>query len=314
MKVLIVCSGNAPGFRFEKHQAFIHDQVEAVRRLNGQVKFDYFLITQKGVRGYLSCLKELYKRLSLDNYTCIHAHVATAGLLANLQRGTPVVTTFHGSDINGKGHRILSAVVELLSQRTIYVSDGLRRKALIRLGARSRVIPCGVDFALFAPGDKEAARKQLGLSERKKYILFASGFGNPVKNYPLAKAAVDRLRDVEVEVELLELKDFTREEVARLLVAVDAALLTSFSEGSPQFVKEALACNCPVVSTDVGDVRAVISEVEGCYLTSFEAGDVARKLALVLQSTEILRGRERISHFDNRLIAQQVLAVYHSIH
>jgi teichuronic acid biosynthesis glycosyltransferase TuaC len=311
MKILIVCSGNAPGFVFEKHQAFIHDQVEAVRRQYDQVEFDYFLITRKGIRGYLSCLKHLYKQLSHGNYTCIHAHVATAGLLANLQRGTPVVTTFHGSDINGKGHRVLSAVVELLSRRTIYVSDGLRRKALIRLGARSRVIPCGVDFALFAPGDKEVARKQLGLSEQKKYILFASGFGNLVKNYPLAKAAVDRLRDWEVE--LLELKDYTREEVARLLVAVDAALLTSFSEGSPQFVKEALACNCPVVSTDVGDVRAVINEVEGCYLTSFEVGDVARKLALVLQSTEKIRGRERIGHFDNRLIAQQVLAVYHSI-
>lgn len=311
MRILIVCSGNTPNFEFQKHQAFIYDQVDALKRVDGSLWFDYFFIRGKGLSGYLSCLKALKKQLQDQPYHAIHAHVAMSGLLANLQRRVPVITTFHGSDINEPALRAVSGLVELLSNRTIYVSPLLAGKAVLKQPKKRAVIPCGVDFDLFRPRPKQDCRAQLGLLRHKQYVLFSSGFNNPVKNYPLAKAALEQLQDDSAE--LLELKNYTRQEVALLFSAVDVALMTSHSEGSPQFIKEALACNCPVVSTDVGDVRLMMGNIPGCYLTSYDPTDVAEKIRQVLTNTVSITSREYIQHLDNQLIARQVRDVYRQL-
>lgn len=311
MRILIVCSGNAPNFDFQKHQAFIYDQVNALKQLDKTLQFDFFFISGKGLTGYLSCRQKLVDQLNSHAYHCIHAHVATSGVLANLQRRVPVVTTFHGSDINVPVLRAVSLLADVLSHRTIYVSQTLAEKAIYSRKTKRTVIPCGVDFDLFRPRPKQQSRQQMGLAPDKRYVLFSSNFYNAVKNYPLAKAAIEQLQDETVE--LLELKNYTRQQVALLLSAVDVALMTSYSEGSPQFVKEALACTCPIVSTDVGDVRLVMGNIPGCYITSYDAADVAEKIRRVLTSTIPVVSRERISQFDNRLIARQVREVYQTI-
>ena len=312
MRILVVCSGNAPGFDLQKHQAFIYDQVDALEQLDSRIQFDYFFIKRKGFVGYLSCLGTLVRQLRSTHYTAIHAHVALSALLANLQRRVPVVSTFHGSDVNMPLLRLVSFIVDRLSRKTIYVSDALVAKAIYAGNDKRAIIPCGVNFDLFIPRSKELARQQLNLSGHKRYVLFSSAFDVAVKNYPLAKAAVNLLQDDTIE--LLELKNYSREEVALLFTAVDVALMTSYSEGSPQFVKEALACNCPVVSTDVGDVRQVLSDIPGCFITSYEPEEVADCLRLVLTNTQPFESSDRIDQFDNRLITQQVLAVYKSIY
>jgi teichuronic acid biosynthesis glycosyltransferase TuaC len=311
MRVLIVCSGNAPNFELQKHQAFIYEQVEALKQADATLTIDYFLVQGKGLTGYLACLYELQRQLKQYTYHCVHAHVAMSGLLANLQRRVPVVTTFHGSDINVPALRMISLVVEILSRRTIYISQGLVSKAFYSCRSAYSVIPCGVNRALFFPRSKALSRKQLGLLPDIRYVLFSSAFTNSVKNYPLAKLAVDLLSDEGVV--LLELANYSREEVAVLFTAVDVALMTSFTEGSPQFVKEALASNCPVVSTDVGDVRQVIGAIPGCFVTSYVPEEVASCLRKVLTNPQPVDSSDRITQFDNRLIAQQVLAVYKSI-
>ena len=311
MRILIVCSGNAPAFDVKKHQAFVYDQVEALKQLDVTLEFDYFFIKGKGLAGYLFCLNKLVNQLKSQVYDCIHAHVALAGLLANLQRQVPVVTTFHGSDINLPLSRLLSVFTDTLSYKTIYISHRLMQKAIVAHKAKRTVIPCGVDFELFIPQEKQQSRERLGLLSDKTYILFSAGFDVAVKNYSLARSAVDLLENESVE--LLELKDYTREEVALLFSAVDAALMTSLSEGSPQFIKEALACNCPVVSTDVGDVRSTMGNIAGCYITSYDPGDVATKLRRVLMNPSRVTSREQIRQFDNRLIARKIRDVYYQL-
>ncbi len=311
MKVLIVCSGNAPNFDFQKHQAFIFDQVEFVKRADSSIEFDYFFINSKGLKGYLGSLKELKKKLKAEHYHCIHAHVAASALLANLQRDVPVVATFHGSDINDIRLRCLSLWVELLSKKTIYVSEQLLKKALFYFKHKAQVIPCGVDCDFFFPRPKEASKAQMRLLTEKKYLLFSSSFDNTVKNYPLAAAALNLINNPNLQ--LLELKGYRRDEVAVLLTAVDAALMTSHTEGSPQFIKEAIACGCPVVSTDVGDVKSVIGNIEGCFLTSRQPEDVASKICQVLNYPTPIDGREQIQRFDNELIAKRLVSLYKSI-
>ena len=100
--------------------------------------------------------------------------------------------------------------------------------------------------------------------------------------------------------------------------ASDCVLLTSFSEGSPQFIKEAMACNCPIVTTNIGDVNWVLGNTDGCYLTSFEPEDVAEKIKLAIEFREThrhTRGRERIIELglDSIPVAKRIIEVYEKV-
>ena len=167
------------------------------------------------------------------------------------------------------------------------------------------------DIELFKPIEKNEARKKLNLDEKKKIILFAGAFDNTVKNPLLAKAAVELLQDIT----LLELKGYHREQVALLFNAVDVALMTSFTEGSPQFVKEAMASNCPIVSVQVGDVAEVVGNVVGCYLSSYDPTDVAGKLKLALGHEKRTEGRKRLLELglDSATVAARIKELYEKV-
>lgn len=300
MKVLVVASYR--GYSTSGMAPFVKDQGDVLER-NG-VSLRYFLVKGKGILGYLRSLKSLKKAIGDFNPDVIHAHFGLCGLLANLQRKVPVVTTYHGSDINCKNSFRYSKISLSLSKWNIFVSDKLAKKAKAK---RFSVIPCGVDFSVFYPMDKLECRNLLGLKKDGKYVLFSKMFTDPVKNYPLAKEAIDLLDD---DVKLVEFVGYNREQAAALMNAVDAVIMTSKSEGSPQFIKEAMACNCPIVSVDVGDVKSVISNTPGCFVTSYCASEIANALskAIVFGRTQ---GRENVSHLDNDFIVKQLMKIYH---
>lgn len=299
MKILIVCSGNSG-----RVAPFISEQVIALQSLGAET--DYFLVQQKGIWGYLKERKNLLYKIKTFKPDIIHAHYGLSGLLANLQRRIPVVTTYHGSDINNPRVYPFSRLCMMLSEHNIFVSQ----KNMDKPGLKSRrsLIPCGVDTGLFAPMEQAEARRLLGLDADKKYVLFAGAFHNKVKNAALAKSAIAMLPGVS----LLELKGYSRQQVAWLMNAVDAVLMTSFTEGSPQFVKEAMACNCPVVSVPVGDVPDVLQNIAGCYITTYEPDDVAEKLKQALELSKRTEGRNRIVELglDSATVANQIIDIY----
>ena len=167
-----------------------------------------------------------------------------------------------------------------------------------------------MDFEVFHPEDMNDIRLIEGLDSQKKYVLFPSYFENPVKNRALAENAINILNE---DIVLLELKNKSRAEVSRIINSVDVLLLTSFSEGSPQVIKEAMACNCPIVATNVGDIKEVIGETEGCYITSFDCHDVAEKLKMALTFGKRTNGREKIKRFDNKIVASTIYNVYKEV-
>lgn len=299
-KILIICSANSGSI-----SPFVMDQVEALKARG--VEISVFLLEGKGLVGYLRNLPRLRKCIAQEKPQIVHAHYGLCGTVAVLQRKVPVVVTYHGSDINLKKVRNYSLPAMWFSRQNIFVS----RKLLAKSGSDGLVIPCGVDLDVFFPMDKQASRLKLGLSPEKKYILFSSAFNNPVKNSFLAKEAVGLLGDEDVT--LLELKGYTRGEVACLLNAVDLALLTSFSEGSPQFVKEALACNCPVVATDVGDVAELLESVNGCYLTTFDPQEISQRIGQCLRATSKIDAQGQIKAYSSRIITERILKVYQSL-
>ena len=300
MKVLIVCSGNTG-----KISPFVKEQGDSLR--NNGIDIDYFMIKGKGIFGYLKNLPILKKQIKNNKYDLIHAHYGLSGLLCVLQRKIPVIITFHGSDINRCYHKVFSKIAMRLSLYNIFVHKSIKEK--VKAKKNYSIISCGVNFDSFFIVDKIEAHKKLCLNINKKYILFAGAFDNWVKNSQLAINSVKNILDAD----LIELNGYNREQVNLLINACDVLLLTSFSEGSPQVVKEAMACNCPIVSTDVGDVKDVIGDTEGCYITSYEAKDVSKKIKMALDFGKRTNGRENIKHLEINIIAQKIISVYKQV-
>jgi glycosyltransferase involved in cell wall biosynthesis len=307
MKVLIVCSGNSENFDFKLHQAFVYEQIETIKE-KFNIEYDTFLIKGKGIKGYLKSVPAMRQKIKNFSPDIVHAHFGISGLAANLQRIVPVVTTYHGSDAYLPKVRLLSKIAAGLSGFNIYVSGKIHNK--IRRNKLYSIIPCGINLDVFYPVEMKVARHKLNFDQEKVYVIFSSGFDNSVKNSPLAFSALELLQ---MDIKLIELKNKSREEVNLLLNACNLLLLTSTSEGSPQIIKEAMACNCPIVSTDVGDVREVISDTAGCYISSFRPDDVAEKIKLAIEFNKKTNGLEKVKHFDNNLIAKKIFDIYQMV-
>lgn len=305
MRILIVASYNKKRFA-----PFILEQAEALKR-HGCV-IDYLGLQGKGIKGYLKNLPALKRKIREVQPDVIHAHYGLSGLLANLQRRIPVVTTYHGSDINDNKALRFSKKAMKLSAWNIFIS----RKTLDIAQPKKHcsLLPCGIDLCDAQMTEKSEARRKMKLDEKKKYVLFAGAFDNAVKNAPLAKEAVSLMQnDI---VELLELKGYSREEVTLLMCAADAFLMTSFTEGSPQVIKEAMACGCPIVSVDVGDVRERVEGVDGCYVATMRE---PQELSLLLQKAFDFQGKTKgrikiiADGLDNSQVTDKLMSLYNIV-
>ena len=310
MKLLIVCRGNTrhEKFSLENDKPFIYGQIEYLVR-NG-VDVDLFLI-KGGPIGYIKNLPSLRREIRRNGYDLIHAHYGLSGMFAVMQRICPVVITYQGCDVNRKDLRVISRIAVKLAAHNIFVSKSLADK--INLKIKYTVIPYGVDInEIFFPMDKEECRKKLNLGYDERIVLFSSSFNRVEKNYLLAKKSIELLDNIR----LIELgQGYSRTEINELINASDLLLLTSVREGSPQVIKEAMACNCPIVSTDVGDVKELINGIEGCYITRFEPEDVADKIRKALDFGKRTKGRHRIKSLklDSGSIAKQIILLYNKI-
>jgi glycosyltransferase involved in cell wall biosynthesis len=308
MKILIVCSGKPsnPNWSFKLNRSYVYEQAESLRRLG--IKYDTYFIEGNGISGYLKNYKTMMQKIKKINPDLIHAHYGLSGLLANLQRKVPVITTFHGSDINVKTNRPFSYLASRLSIDNIFVHPDMPSK--INYKKKINLIPCGVDTKTFFPIEKKVARDKMNLEQNCIYALFTSSFTNRVKNYPLAKKAISKSK---YKIRLIELSGYNREEVNLLMNAVDFLIITSHSETGPIVAKEAMCCNCPIVSVDVGDVKYIVNESKGSYICNYDAEELASSIDKIIESKQKTNGREYILDYDLNLIAKKVLDVYKKV-
>ena len=304
MKILIVANYN-PG----RFSPFVIEQMESLRKIG--VEIDTYGIVGKGLLGYLSNIVGIRRKIREFQPDLIHAHYGLSGLCANLQREVPVVTTYHGSDIHSGGWVLkLSQLAMRLSAYNIFVST----KMLEMSGYKKNnacVQSCGLDLNIIKEIPREQAREKLGFDKKQKIGLFSGSFDNAIKNYTLAKAAVDKLLDVQ----LLELKGYSRTEVNLLMNACDFQLTTSHRESGPLVVKEAMTCGTPVVSVDVGDVREIMGDTDGCYIAERNPDDIADKIRQALAFKGKTNGRQRIVDLglSNDLVAKRLVGIYQQV-
>ena len=288
---------------------FVRDQVEDLRALGAEVEVQAFDGRQHK-RRYLTAAATLRRALRRDRFDLVHAHYGLSGAVAALQRAVPVVTTFHGSDARVPWQRRVSWLV---ARRTQPIA--VAPVVAANLGVRDApVIPCAVDLELFSPVNRADARRALGWPEHGPCVLFPAARGDRAKvgnkRVDVFDATVQRVRKSVPGTFAASLDGLPRAEVALAMNAADVVVMTSLWEGSPVVVREALACETPVVSVAVGDVSAVIAGLPGCAIAPRDPDRLAQAVEIAIGAGRHAQLRESMHAYGRAPIAGSVLGVY----
>lgn len=304
MKILFISSGKSG-----KVGEVVKNQGESLRAAGEEV--DYFLI-KPGLSGYLSSIPKLRKAFKKGGYDIAHAHYSLSGFVGSLAGCKPLIVSLMGSDV------FMSLFIKKITWffsryiwvKTIVKSQGIKEYLKI---PEALLLPNGVNIKRFKPIPQKEARSYLRIAEENKLIIFIAGNNRPEKNLGLAIEVVKLLNDKNISFK--HIHDVDNSEIPYYLNAADVLILTSIWEGSVNAVKEAMACNCPVVSTDVGDVSWVFGQEAGCYLSTFEHENIAQNLRKALKFEGRTNGSKRIIDLglDSETIARRLIDVYRGL-
>jgi teichuronic acid biosynthesis glycosyltransferase TuaC len=300
---------------------FIARQADFLRREGVEVDlFPFRAARHPG--NYLAAWREVRRRVQLGRYDLVHAQFGQSGLTA-LPKHLPLVVTFRGDDLEGiigeNGRyipagwllRFISRNVARQADAAIVVSEHMKR--YLPRSVAAHVLPSGIDLNLFRPEPRDAVRRRLGLPLDQRLVLFV---GNPAlarKRHGLAQQAL-AIVNRSIPASLVIGWERPHDEIASLMNACDALLCTSMQEGSPNAVKEALACNLPVVSVPVGDVALRLRGIAGCELCPDDRVEtIAAALERVLRRDQRIDGRSAVKHLDERLLTERLIDIYRSV-
>lgn len=305
---------------------FVAELAEAMRQ-RPDVHIDVEIIVREG-RGrgdYLKANRRIRRMWQEGSYDLVHAHYGLTALSTMaLPPSAPLVVTYHGQDINYRRGRTISKISGQRAKRRIFVAHALAAQWPAK---RNRVLSVGVDFDLFAPTDRAAARAALDLDPDLPYVLFAAAPDNPRKNYPLFSDVLDRVvEDVPDVTELiLAVNGQPRTAVPQRMLAADAMLFTSKPgrEGAPTVFREAMAVNLPIVTLDVGEAGDLLGGVSPGAVVPLPPGytgddghsadlvdELAARVVEVLKDRRRSDGREHVAHLQWSRIAERTMEIY----
>lgn len=246
-------------------------------------------------------------RQSSKSYDIVHANYGLTGPMALAQPNRPVVLTLWGSDLLGS-FGWLSRLCARQADAVIVMSDAMSEM----LDTDSYVIPHGVNLDLFRPFSRTLARKSVGWRPDTRHVLFPYAAQRGAKNYPRAERVVERARGrLDDDIVLQTLHDVPHARMPLYMNAADVLLMTSKSEGSPNSVKEAMACDLPVVTTDVGDVRERLSGVDPSFVCRTDE-ELCNGVVDVLEERRPSNGRRAVESLGIDRMGERIKAVYES--
>lgn len=311
MKVLFVSSGNSKmGI-----SPIIKNQAISLTKYISDLEIDYYCIKGKGIKGYVQNIIPLKKQLRQHSYDIIHAHYSLSAFCASLAGAKPLIVSLMGSDVKANMfYRLLIRFFAFLFnwRSTIVKSQDMKNS----LGQKKAyVIPNGVDMDMFQSMPQRNCQAQLGWNDQKKHILFPANPNRYEKNYILTVKAIELLNYANLELHCFE--NVPHIQTPIWYNAADIIVLTSLWEGSPNAIKEAMACNKTMVTTNVGDIEWLFGKEPGHFLTTFEPEDVAEKIQKALfysQDKKHTDGRDRliVLKLDAVSIANKIYNLYYN--
>jgi teichuronic acid biosynthesis glycosyltransferase TuaC len=288
---------------------FVWQQAEQLRRFGHRVD----VVNILGFRSKLHYLKGAFDVIQATRtraYDIVHAHYGLSAFPAWFRLRPPLVITLHGSDVLGTSlQRCLSQVIWRSADRVIVVSQEIGDKI------PGTLIPCGVDLKVFRPHDRQEARSRLGWPTDKALILFPFDPARRVKRYDLARASVELLNQQGADADLVSVSSVENSEMPWYYSAADVMILCSDSEGSPTAVKEALACNLPVVATNVGDVPEILRGIVGSRICLQSVSELACGLreVIAMSRRSAFQGRKAMARYDQERTVQKIVDVYEDV-
>lgn len=314
MKVIFVASGNKKGG--SNVSAFVQSQYDSLKKEGLEMRL---VGTEgKGAKAYLRTVWKLRKMIRAERPDVVHGHYSLCGWVANLAciglcKKPKIVVSILGSfPTKDKKWKFVRWSMTHLWDATIVKSQ----RTASQLELPVNIIPNGVNLEIFQTQDTPAARKAVRFEDGKKYIIWCSNPDRPEKDWALATEGVRELEREGVRAELVVVYNKTPQEVCTYMNAADCLLLTSVSEGSPNVIKEAMACNCPIVTTNVGDVTERLENLDGCYVVdSREPKELAEALRKSLAFGKRTEGRKRIiaDQLEISQIAKRIKDIYERI-
>ncbi len=281
----------------------------------------------RGHRNFKKYIEILMKIRNLDStdYDIIHAFFGSSGFIANFQRNIPVITTFMGSDllgeykINGKYDYLFSLITfitsffaQILSKKLISISKKLSKR--IYYNNKHKLIKLGVDSEHFQPIEMYEARKKLNWDDSILYVLFPAMKKRIIKRYDIAKEIIDKISIKHKSIKLISLDEPNMyPNIPLIMNACNAMIFVSIHEGSPCVVKEAMACNLPIFSFDIGDVNEYAGHLKpGHVAKNNNKIELYEKLLLHLSSDPNKRsnGRTKIEKLSWDIYAIEVEKIY----
>lgn len=309
MKVLFVSSGNKKA----GISPIVHNQGESLRREG--VDIQYFTVAGKGVTGYLKHWWPLFQLLRKEKYELVHAHYSLCGFLATLAAplSTPIIVSLMGTF---RKNTVKYHLIRLLAGRrwAEVIVKSARMRGQIGL-SDVHIIANGVDVGKFnVPQSRDQLRQELGFAADRKVVIFVSNPERVEKNFPLCRASVDALQ--RNDVDLVAVFNKPHEEVAKYMLAADVLMLSSFTEGSPNVIKEAMAADCPIVCTNVGDVDYLLADLPGTYvMQTFDPEEGAELLTLALEFNRRTEGLQKLNELglSDREVAARIIDIYNQM-
>lgn len=305
MKVIFVASGNKT---VGKVSSFVQSQYDSLKATG--LDMILFPVVGHGIKAHLRAAIELRRLIKQEQPDVVHAHYSVCGHVAAMarlcvQKKPKLVVSILGSfPTHSKKWRLVRFCIRHIWEKTIVKSQRTARQ----LGEDVYIIPNGVNLEMFYPQNHQDARACVGFDTDKRYVIWCSHPNRVEKNYALAQASVEIVKKDLDNVELLPIYNKIPQEVVQYMNAADCLLLTSVQEGSPNVIKEAMACNCPIVTTDVGDVRERLTGLDGCYILDEQdmqsAEQLAKLISKAIQYGKRTDGCNRI--IEDQLTIQQV--------
>jgi teichuronic acid biosynthesis glycosyltransferase TuaC len=301
MHVLIVTANADAPFMTQQVAALEERGVSfTTMSIVGEVSAD----VDRGPLDYLRTVPRVLRE-ARNGYDLVHAHYGLTAPAALAQIRTPVVLSLWGSDVHGPVAPVSRACAPFCAE-VVVMSAEMRTV----VGRSCTVIPDGVDLDRFRPELRSRARSTVGWPDDEYHVLFPYSPTRTVKNHPRARRVVAAAsRRVDRPVRLQTVSGVDHDAVSTYVNAADALLLTSDSEGSPNSVKEAMACNVPVVATDVGDVAERLAGVAPSTVGTTDR-ELVDGLVSVLECGERSDGREAAREVSIERTADRMLAVY----